>query len=118
MERGLISYIINIFIQIYIQALKKNKDFNMKELYITNFIIVSKEKPYFQINGSIKETLKEKYDFDLQKNETLKKGLDSLKDLLSIVPNISIILQNQLIILKNILMNSFENNKSLQSLKV
>ena len=118
MERALISYVINLLTQIYITAFKKNPDFHMKELYSTNFIVVSKEKPYFKINGSIKETLKEKYDFDFQENEIIKKGLDSLKDLLSTLPNLKVMLQNQLIILKNIIVHSFNNKKSLKSLKV
>ena len=118
MERALISYVINLLTQIYITAFKKNPDFHMKELYLTNFIVVSKEKPYFKINGSIKETLKEKYDFDFQENEIIKKGLDSLKDLLSTLPNLKVMLQNQLIILKNIIVHSFNNKESLKSLKV
>ena len=74
----------------------------MKELYLSNFIELSKENPYIRINGSISQTLKEKYDFELEKNKILKSGLDALKDLLSSSSNMKIILQNQLIVLRNI----------------
>ena len=96
MERGLISYLINILTQIYIKANDKNIEFTMKELYLSNFIELSKESPYIRINGSISQTLKEKYDFELEKNKILKSGLDALKDLLSSSSNMKIILQNQL----------------------
>ena len=48
MERGLISYLINILTQIYIKANDQNIEFTIKELYLSNFIELSKEKPYIK----------------------------------------------------------------------
>ena len=90
----------------------------MKELYLSNFIELSKESPYIRINGSISQTLKEKYDFELEKNKILKSGLDALKDLLSFSSNMKIILQNQLIVLRNIIYHSFRNKEMINHLKV
>ena len=90
----------------------------MKELYLSNFIELSKESPYIRINGSISQTLKEKYDFELEKNKILKPGLDALKDLLSSSSNMKIILQNQLIVLRNIIYHSFRNKEMINHLKV
>ena len=118
MERGLISYLINILTQIYIKANDKSIEFTMKELYLSNFIELSKEKPYIKINGSISQTLKEKYDFELEKNKILKSGLDALKDLLSSSSNMKTILQNQLIVLRNIIFHSFRNKEMINHLKV
>ena len=62
--------------------------------------------------------MKEKYDFELEKNKILKSGLDSLKDLLSSSSNIKTILQNQLIVLRNIIFHSFLNKEMINHLKV
>ena len=103
---------------IYIKANDKNIEFTIKELYLSNFIELSKEKPYIRINGSISQTLKEKYDFELEKNKILKSGLDALKDLLSSSSNMKTILQNQLIVLRNIIFHSFRNKEMINHLKV
>ena len=60
----------------------------------------------------------EKYDFELEKNKILKSGLDALKDLLSSSSNMKIILQNQLIVLRNIIYHSFRNKEMINHLKV
>ena len=112
-----LSFILLIKI-IYIKANNKNIEFTMKELYLSNFIELSKEKPYIRINGSISQTLKEKYDFELEKNKILQSGLDALKDLLSSSSNMKIILQNQLIVLRNIIFHSFRNKEMINHLKV
>ena len=62
--------------------------------------------------------MKEKYDFELEKNKILKSGLDALKDLLSSSSNMKIILQNQLIVLRNIIYHSFRNKEMINHLKV
>ena len=62
--------------------------------------------------------MKEKYDFELEKNKIFKSGLDSLKDLLSSSSNMKTILQNQLIVLRNIIFHSFRNKEMINHLKV
>ena len=62
--------------------------------------------------------MKEKYDFEVEKNKILKPGLDALKDLLSSSSNMKIILQNQLIVLRNIIYHSFRNKEMINHLKV
>ena len=101
MERGLISYIINILTQIYINAHKKKVKFSMQDFSLSNFITISTEVPFITINSSILKKLEEKYDFDFQKNKILKNGLDSIIDFLSTIPNIRGVLQNQVLVLKN-----------------
>ena len=118
MERGLISYIVNILTQIYINANNKKIEFSIKDIYLTNFIELSKERPYIRINGTINQMLKEKYDFDLQENKILKPGLDSLKDLLSTSPNMRTLFQNQLIVLRNLVFHSFKNKEMVNHLKI
>ena len=53
--------------------------------------------------------LQEKYDFDFQKNEILKNGLDSIINFLSAIPDIKGVLQNQVMVLKNLVLDSISN---------
>ena len=118
MERGLISYIINILTQIYISANKKKVKFSMEDFSLSNFISISTEAPFININGSILKILKEKYDFDFEKNKMLKKGLDSILEFLSTIPNIKGVLENQVIVLKNLILDSITNIDMIKEIKV
>ena len=118
MERGLISYIINILTQIYINANKKKVKFSMKDFSLSNFITITTEAPFIIINGSILKTLKEKYDFDFEKNKVLKNGLDSILDFLSTIPSIKGVLQNQVLVLKNLILDSITNIDMVKQIKV
>ena len=118
MERGLISYIINILTQIYISAHKKKVKFSMQDFSLSNFITISTEAPFITINSSILKKLEEKYDFDFQKNKILKNGLDSIIDFLSTIPNIRGVLQNQVLVLKNLILDSISNLDMVKEIKV
>ena len=118
LERGLISYIINILAQIYINANKKKVKFSMQDFSLSNFITITTEAPFIVINGSILKTLKEKYDFDFEKNKVLKNGLDSILDFLSTIPNIKGVLQNQVLVLKNLILDSITNLDMVKQIKV
>ena len=118
LERGLISYIINIITQIYINANKKKVKFSMQDFSLSNFITITTEAPFIVINGSILKTLKEKYDFDFEKNKKLKNGLDSILDFLSTIPNIKGVLQNQVLVLKNLILDSITNLDMVKQIKV
>ena len=118
LERGLISYIINILSQIYINANKKKVKFSMQDFSLSNFITITTEAPFIVINGSILKTLKDKYDFDFEKNKVLKNGLDSILDFLSTIPNIKGVLQNQVLVLKNLILDSITNLDMVKQIKV
>ena len=118
LERGLISYIINILTQIYINANKKKVKFSMQDFSLSNFITITTEAPFIVINGSILKTLKDKYDFDFEKNKVLKNGLDSILDFLSTIPNIKGVLQNQVLVLKNLILDSIKNLDMVKQIKV
>ena len=109
MERGLISYIINILTQIYICANKKNLKFGMNDFSLSKFITISNNPPFIELNISILNNLSKKYGFDFQKNKILKNGLDSIIDFLSSIPSLREVLENQIIVLKNLVFDSFTN---------
>ena len=117
-ERGLISYIINILTQIYISANKKNVKFNIQDFSLSKFITITPEAPFINLNGSILKELKEKYDFDFQKNEILQSGFDSILNFLSKIPDIKGVLQNQVMVLKNLIIDSISNIEMIKQIRV
>ena len=64
------------------------------------------------------ETLQKKYEFDFQKNKICKSGLDSIIDFLSTIPNLKDVLENQIIVLKNLIINSISNLDMVQQIKI
>ena len=90
----------------------------MQDFSLSNFITITTEAPFIVINGSILKTLKEKYDFDFEKNKVLKNGLDSILDFLSTIPNIKGVLQNQVLVLKNLILDSITNLDMVKQIKV
>ena len=67
---------------------------------------------------SMLETLQKKYEFDFQKNKICKSGLDSIIDFLSTIPNLKDVLENQIIVLKNLIINSISNLDMVQQIKI
>ena len=118
MERGLISFILNILIQIFISAEEKNMRFDTNDLSLDKFIVITDSIPYIIINNNILKILKAKYDFDFYKNETLKNGLNSIIDFLSTIPSIKSVLENQVVVLKNLTLESISNLEMLNQLGV
>lgn len=100
MERGLITYIVNILTQIMICAKEKNVEFNKDDFSLSKLITFSKTSPYLEINKATLDDLKTKYGFDFDKIDTLIKGKDSIIDFLSTIPNTKSLLQTQVEILK------------------
>ena len=109
MERGLITYIINILTQIIISAKEKKIKFNLGDISLDKFIYITNTLPFVEINKNMLIFLKKKYGFDFYKNEVLKRGLNSIIDFLSTIPSIKSVLENQVIIIKNLSMESITN---------
>ena len=118
MERGLITYIINILTQIIISANEKNVKFTLGEISLDQFIQITNSLPFIEINKNMLVMLKKKYGFDFYKNESLKKGLNSIIDFLSTIPSIRAVLENQVIVLKNLSMESITNLDMLEQVGV
>lgn len=117
LERGLISYFMNILIQIIICANEKKVKFNINDLSIEKFIFITDSLPYIEINKNILSLLKRKYGFDFYKNEILMKGINSIIDFLSTIPSIKSVLENQVIVLKNLSVNTINNIEMLEQIE-
>lgn len=118
MERGLITYIINMLTQIKISANEKNVNFTLGDITLDKFIYITNTLPFIEINKNILIMLKKKYGFDFYKNDNLKNGLNSIIDFLSTIPSIKSVLENQVIVLKNLSMESISNLDILEQIGV
>ena len=102
MERGLVTYIVNILTQILICAKEKKVEFNKDDFSLSNFITISKSPPFFELNKNILDNLKNKYGFDFNNIEKLTKGKDSIIEFLSTISSTKTLLQSQVEILKKL----------------
>lgn len=118
MERGLMTYILNILVQILNCAYEKNIKFDIDDISLDKFIFISDTVPFVKLNNNVLKILKAKYGFDFYKNESLQKGLNSIIDFLSTIPSIKSVLENQVIVLKNLSMESITNIEMLDQLGI
>jgi len=118
MERGLLTYIINILIQIKISANEKKIKFSFSDIMLDKFILLTDTLPFIEINKNMLKILKKKYGFDFYKNDFLKNGLNSIIDFLSTIPSIKSVLENQVIVLKHLSMESITNLDMLEQLGI
>ena len=116
MERGLITYVVNLLTQILICAKEKNVEFNKDDFSLSNFISISKTSPFFELNKDTLDNLKNKYGFDFNNIETLVKGKDSIIDFLSTIPNTKSLLETQIEVLKKLSQENITNFFMLQQI--
>ena len=109
MERGLITYVVNILTQILICSKEKSVEFDKNDFTLSKFISFTKTSPFLEINQSTLDNLKNKYGFDFYKIDTLVKGKDSIIEFLSSVPKSKSVLQDQISALKNLSKNNLKN---------
>jgi len=116
MERGLITYVVNILTHIIICANQKNVEFDKNDFSLSNFIQFSKTSPFIELNQSTLDTLKQKYGFDFQSIETLTKGKESIINFISSIPNAKSLFNAQIDTLKNLSKNNLTNLFMLQQI--
>ena len=117
LERGLITFFVNILIQIIICANERKVKFNINDISIEKFFFITDCLPYIEINKNILNILKKKYGFDFYQNEILMNGINSIIDFLSTIPSIKSVLENQVIVLKNLSLNSITNLEMLEQIE-
>lgn len=116
MERGLITYVVNLLTQINICANQKKVEFDKNDFALSNFIQFSKSSPFIELNQSTLDTLKEKYGFDFQNIESLTKGKESIINFISSIPNAKSLFNAQIDTLKNLSQNNLTSFFMLQQI--
>ena len=112
LERALVSFIIYLFEQIIICAKEKKVAFDKNDFAITNFISISKEKPFIAFNQETLDNLEKKYGFKLDNNSSLSKSKNSIINFLSTVIETKNIIEKQYEMFKGII-SELKNNFSL-----
>ena len=113
LERALTTYIIYLIEQIISCAIKNKQEFNKEDFSLTNFISISKNPPFLELNQITLDNLKAKYGFDVNNLEYISKGKSSIIDFLSTFFNMAEIFNKQLNII-----SKFLNLNTLKDLKV
>ena len=109
MERGLITYVVNILTQILICSKEKSVEFDKNDFTLSKFISFTKTSPFLEINQSTLDNLKNKYGFDFYQIDSLVKGKDSIIEFLSSIPKSKSVLQDQISALKNLSKNNLKS---------
>ena len=116
MERGLITYIVNILTQILICCKEKKVEFNKDDFSLSKFITISKDPPFFKLDDSMIENLKNKYGFDFNNIDTLIKGKDSIIEFISTIPSTKDLLESQINALKKFTKENITNYNMLKAI--
>lgn len=80
-ERGLITYLIFLLTQIIKCAKDVNSKFDIEDFSLSN--LISSEYPFINLNTDFLAKLKNKYNFDFDKNDFLVKGKNSIINFIS-----------------------------------
>lgn len=109
MERGLITYIVNLLTQVIICSKEKSVEFNKDDFVLSNFISLSKSPPFLELNKETLDNLKNKYGFDFNAIESLTKGKESIIEFISTIPSTKSLLENQIDVLKKLSKENLTN---------
>jgi hypothetical protein len=102
-ERGLVTYIVYFITQLLICAKEKNIEYNINDFSLSNFITITLNKPYINLNQEALTNFIKKYNFDTNMTNILTKGKDIILDFLSILPQAQKLFENQIQIIKKLI---------------
>jgi len=113
LERGILTYIVSFCIKLKYCAKKKGINIDSNDINFKKLFSFSLKPPFFSLNDEQINFLKEKYGFDVNKDEELKKGKESIKEFLESLSTIKDMLSLQF----NQISTLFKKLTSLESLK-
>ena len=117
LERAIITYIIYLFEQIILSAISKKVAFDKNDFAISNFITITKNKPFISLNKDTLNNLKTKYGFDMHMKSSLSKAQKSIIDFLSTMTDTKIIVEKQYELIKGLLLDFGKNIRLVPKLK-
>lgn len=117
LERAIITYIIYLFEQIIMSAISKKVAFDKNDFAISNFITITKNKPFISLNKDTLNNLKTKYGFDMHMKSSLSKAQKSIIDFLSTMTDTKIIVEKQYELIKGLLLDFGKNIRLVPKLK-
>lgn len=117
LERAIITYVIYLFEQIILSAISKRVDFDKNDFAITNFISVTKDKPFIAFNQDTLNNLKAKYGFDISNVSILGKGKRTIINFLSAVMDTKVVIEKQYETLQELISDFRNNSRMVAKLK-
>ena len=117
LERALITYIIYLYEQIIMSAMTKKLNYDKNDFATSNFITITKKKPYITFDGDVLYNLKVKYGIDLNLVNTVEKIRRIIIDFLSTVEDKKKVLEKQYEIIGRFLIDFGKNSRLTSKLK-
>ena len=106
LERAAITYIIYLFSQIMLSAKEKNEKFDKKDFDLSKFISITKTSPFVTLNQVTIDNIKNKYGFDINMTEQIRKGKSSLINFLSTAFSTEAVFRKQFEVIKKLLLGA------------
>ena len=79
LERGILTYIVSFCVKLKYSAKNKNIEIDPKDINLIKLFNFSLKPPFVSFSDEQFNLLKEKYGFDIDKDDELKKGKESIK---------------------------------------
>ena len=117
LERALITYIIYLYEQIIMSAMTKKLNYDKNDFATSNFITITKKKPYITFDEDVLYNLKVKYGIDLNLVNTVEKIRRIIIDFLSTVEDKKKVLEKQYEIIGRFLIDFGKNSRLTSKLK-
>ena len=111
LERALITYIIYLYEQIIMSAMSKKLNCDKNDFATSNFITITKKKPYIIFDEDVLYNLKVKYGIDLNLVNTVEKIRRIIIDFLSTVEDKKKLLEKQYEIIGRFLIDFGKNTR-------
>ena len=113
LERGILTYIVSFCVKLKYSAKNKNIEIDPKDINLIKLFNFSLKPPFVSFSDEQFNLLKEKYGFDIDKDDELKKGKESIKEFLESLSIIKEMISLQL----NQISTLFKKLTSLEGLK-
>ena len=119
LERGILTYIVSFCVKLKYSAKNKNIEIDPKDINLIKLFNFSLKPPFISFSDEQFNLLKEKYGFDIDKDDELKKGKESIKEFLESLSNIKEMLSLQLNQITTLVkkLTSLEGLKNIKHLK-
>ena len=104
MERGLTTYIVFLIAQIIRCSKETNNIFDIDDFSIKKLILINIDPPSINLNRESLREIKNKYNFDFDKNTFLINGKNSIIKFLSTIPKARDIFNEQIKLIKELIM--------------
>ena len=119
LERAILTYIVSFCVKLKYSTKNKKIEIDPNDINLIKLFSFSLKPPFVSFNDEQFNLIKEKYGFDIDKDDELKKGKESIKEFLESLSNIKEMLSLQLNQISTLVkkLTSLEGLKNIKHLK-